>query len=285
MIPRSYLRVERETAGEAKSAAAISPDGLICALSDHFTGIRLIDAETSADIRHWEAHSEDIWSLRFSPNGEWLLSTSEDDTIGVWEVDTGALITRLVGHGADVLCAAMSPDGTRIATGGRDTYVRLWDTTHFDNVAQLGGHVQQFVPSVVMTHGADGEYGHPAHVLMHDAVQAALNNLSDPPVLYTFAARVPGMEDHLWNQNEPAHLALDIRPWLDAKEAALQCHKSQHALFLRKRPGQTLREAARKVEAYHRHLPPVEAGDQPEDGFANLLRAAGAWMPDHTADT
>lgn len=150
--------------------------------------------------------------------------------------------------------------------------------------AQISGLVRKNAPDLVMTHGADGEYGHPAHILIHRAVRVAVESLSTPPMLYTFAARMPGMEDHLWNQNEPAHLALDIRPWLDAKVAALECHRSQHALFLRKRPGQTLREAARKVEAYHRHLPHLEAGELPLDPLANLLRAAGAWEPEHPAD-
>jgi LmbE family N-acetylglucosaminyl deacetylase len=152
----------------------------------------------------------------------------------------------------------------------------------FDTLAgQLKALIRKHAPDMVMTHGADGEYGHPAHILMHQAVRVVVESLTTPPLLYTFAARVPGMEDHLWNQNEPAHLALDIRPWLDAKEAALQCHKSQHALFLRKRQGQTLREAARKVEAYHRHLPRLDEGEPPRDSFADLLRAAGAWEPAH----
>jgi LmbE family N-acetylglucosaminyl deacetylase len=155
----------------------------------------------------------------------------------------------------------------------------------FDTLAaQLRAHIESLALTVVLTHGADGEYGHPAHILVHKAVRAAISSLPNPPLLYTFAARVPAMEDHLWNQNEPAHLALDIRPWLDTKEAAMRCHRSQHALFLRKKQGQTLREAARKVEAYHRHLPPVEAGEQPHDPFADLLRAAGAWAPSHTDD-
>jgi WD40 repeat protein/serine/threonine protein kinase len=121
-------------------AAAISPDGRLFAFADGELGIRLVDAETCQDVRRWGAHTEAIWSLSFSPDGNWLLSPSEDKTVGVWEVATGKLAARLVGHGAHVLCAAMSPDGTRIASGGRDGYVRLWDTTHFENVAQLGGH-------------------------------------------------------------------------------------------------------------------------------------------------
>jgi WD40 repeat protein/serine/threonine protein kinase len=134
------LRLRPERRSTPHGAAAISPDGRLFAFADGDLGIRLVNAETYQDVRRWEAHTEAIRSLSFSPAGKWLLSPSRDHTVGVWEVATGKLVARLVGHGAEVLCAAMSPDGTRIASGGRDGYVRLWDTTHFENVAQLGGH-------------------------------------------------------------------------------------------------------------------------------------------------
>ena len=121
-------------------AAAISPDGHVLALADRDLGIRLVSADSYADIRRWDAHTDIIWSFAFSPDGKWLLSTSIDKTIGVWDAATGAKVARLVGHNAAVFCAAVSPDGTRIASGGRDRYLRLWDTIHFENVAQLGGH-------------------------------------------------------------------------------------------------------------------------------------------------
>jgi LmbE family N-acetylglucosaminyl deacetylase len=151
-------------------------------------------------------------------------------------------------------------------------------------VAQMQTLVREHAPSLVLTHGGDGDYGHPAHILMHQAVKMALENMSDPPLFYTFAARVPNIEDHLWNQNEPAHLALDVRPWLDAKEAAARCHKTQHVLFMRKKDAKTLRDTLRTVEAYHRHLPRLDEGEPPRDPFADLLRAAGAWEPDHRND-
>jgi hypothetical protein len=125
------------------TAAAVSPDGRTLAFADRRLGIRLVNADTYVDIRRWDAHTDGIWSLSFSPDGRWLLSASEDQTVGVWNVahgGGGSLVTRLTGHGAQVLCAAMSPDGKRIASGGRDGIVRFWDTTHFENVAQLAGH-------------------------------------------------------------------------------------------------------------------------------------------------
>lgn len=145
-------------------------------------------------------------------------------------------------------------------------------------VGQIGHAIGEMQADAVLTHGRDGEYGHPAHQLIHEAVRAAVMQAVPRPLFYSFAASVPGIDDRLWNQSDPAHLALDVRPWLDAKEAAARCHTTQHALFLRRHPGKALREVLRTVEGFHRHYPPVEDGC-PRDPFADLLRAAGAWMP------
>jgi hypothetical protein len=98
------------------------------------------------------------------------------------------------------------------------------------------------------------------------------------PLFYTFCANVPKLEDHIWNQSDPAHLVLDIRPWLNSKEAAAQCHRTQHGLFMRRHPDLTIRQALRKIESIHRHYPPVDS-PVPQDPFARLLIAAGAWSP------
>jgi WD40 repeat protein len=141
-------------AGQGQSSSAISPDGGRFAFAHEGTDIRLIDAETYEDLATWPAHEALIWSLTYSPDGRWLLSTSVDGTVGVWDAESGALVARLVGHGTEVFCAAVSPDGTRIATGGRDRLLRLWETTRFDNVANLPGH-EAYLYSVVWS--ADGE--------------------------------------------------------------------------------------------------------------------------------
>lgn len=189
---------------------------------------------------------------------------------------------------AELRCAvqAMGGDGVTFL-GYEDPLVGPDDAlfafeADFDTlVKQISDLIRQHEPALVLTHGIDGEYGHPAHLLMHQTVKAAMLALNNPPLFYTFAASVPGMEDRLWNQNEPAHLALDIRPWLDVKVAAGECHASQHALFMRSREAKTVREALRTVEAYYRYLPPLETGEPPHDDFADMLRAAGAWQPEH----
>jgi len=137
--------------------------------------------------------------------------------------------------------------------------------------------IERLSPDYVLTHGSDGEYGHPGHQVLFRAAFLAVTEMRSGPALYTFAARVPGIEDHLWNQSQLAHLALDIRPWLDAKEEAALCYVTQHTLFKRRRGAETIREVLRTVESFHCHHPRVDY--LPEDRFADMLIAAGAWYP------
>jgi LmbE family N-acetylglucosaminyl deacetylase len=146
-------------------------------------------------------------------------------------------------------------------------------------VGEIRRVIHQVEAEVVLAHGSDGEYGHPAHQLVHEAARAAVEQEGGGVLFYSFAAKVPGIDDHIWNDSNPAHLAVDISPWLDAKAGAARCHVSQHALFKRHHPGETFEELVRGIEAVHRHLPPVEGGS-PRDAFADLLLSAGAWIPE-----
>jgi|MGYP006415518107 WD40 repeat protein len=47
-------------------------------------------------------HTSYVYSVAFSPNGEHVVSGSEDNTIKVWNVATGRLEQTLNGHTDDV---------------------------------------------------------------------------------------------------------------------------------------------------------------------------------------
>jgi LmbE family N-acetylglucosaminyl deacetylase len=143
---------------------------------------------------------------------------------------------------------------------------------------QLADITRRLRADVVLTHGADGEYGHPAHQLMHRAVMRAIPYTLPNTLIYTVAATVPTIEDHLWNKSEAAHLALDIRPWGEQKIAAMECHLSQSALFKRRRDLKTVRDALRTTESVRRAYPDTH-GEPPDDSFARFLKTAGAWIP------
>jgi LmbE family N-acetylglucosaminyl deacetylase len=147
-------------------------------------------------------------------------------------------------------------------------------------VEQFAAIISELQADLVLTHGVDGEYGHPAHQLVHRAVMACVRNHHLEVPVYTVAALVPDIDDHIWNQSQPAHYALDITPWAATKIAAMECHRSQHALFKRRRKLNTVAEALRSIESVHRVWPETANGDLPGDAFARILRDAGAWTPE-----
>lgn len=127
-------------------------------------------------------------------------------------------------------------------------------------------HMRDLRPDIVLTHGRDGEYGHPAHKLLHRATWAAFQQMlpqrNGATYFYTIAAAIPGLDDRLFNDSEPADLVFELEgtPWLDAKEAAALCHITQHALFKRRKKARTVREVLRRIEGLHRYWP-ADASD------------------------
>ena len=122
---------------------------------------------------------------------------------------------------------------------------------------------------VLLTHGSNGEYGHPQHLYTHETVRRAFDSAGDPaafpdaghalaPVaLYSWAAYYPTGGDEflerLLNQDDPADWTLDLTPeLLDVKERAALCHRSQHALFRRRRQAATVREVLLTRESLRR---------------------------------
>jgi WD40 repeat protein len=73
-------------------------------------------------------HTDDVWSVAFSPDGQTLASGSGDQTIRLWDVATRQPIGEpLQGHIGNVRSVAFSPDGTTLASGSSDNTIILWD--------------------------------------------------------------------------------------------------------------------------------------------------------------
>jgi LmbE family N-acetylglucosaminyl deacetylase len=122
-------------------------------------------------------------------------------------------------------------------------------------VARVAEKISTLKPDIVITHGSNGEYGHPQHVYTHRAVMAALGTLAPwhPQELLTWCANTGDAEtDRVVNQDDPADIALDVSPWFDRKLAAANAHVSQHAMFLRNNKTDDLGNALRRNEAFHR---------------------------------
>jgi LmbE family N-acetylglucosaminyl deacetylase len=168
----------------------------------------------------------------------------------------------------DYVDPLVGPDGT--------LYVYAEDLTFL--AGQVAASIRQVGADALLTHGSNGEYGHPAHVLSHQAARIAVESLGEQaPLLYTAAASFPEHpRPRLSNQDDPADLVLDITPALPEKTRAALCHRTQHALFTRRASEEasqplTVPEVILAVEGLRRAFPPFESG-MPEDELARALK-------------
>jgi WD40 repeat protein len=77
-------------------------------------------------MRTLAGHSANVNSARFSPDGLWVVTASDDHTARIWNAQTGDSIV-LAGHEEAVSEASFSPDGRWIVTASHDDTMRIWD--------------------------------------------------------------------------------------------------------------------------------------------------------------
>ena len=87
-----------------------------------------------------EGHTDLVWSVAFSPNGQTLASGSQDRTIRLWNPNNGNLKRTLTGHRDAVNSVAFSPDGRTLASGSWDGTIRLWNPNNGNLKSTLTGH-------------------------------------------------------------------------------------------------------------------------------------------------
>jgi WD40 repeat protein len=71
---------------------AVSPIGSLAAFGEADGTVRIRNLETGKGIREIKAHEDRIYSLAFSPDGNYLASSGRDCDIKLWDVNTGKLL-------------------------------------------------------------------------------------------------------------------------------------------------------------------------------------------------
>ncbi len=94
-------------------------------------------ADPRADHMILSGHDGPVRAVAFSPNGQLVISGSEDNTIRVWDVATGEGVKALRGHGSPVRACAFAPDGQWVLSGGDDQQARVWNVQGYQEVRVL----------------------------------------------------------------------------------------------------------------------------------------------------
>ncbi|XP_077917425.1 WD repeat-containing protein 38 [Halichoerus grypus] len=91
-------------------------------------------------VKFFGRHRGEVNSSAFSPDGQRLLTASEDGCVYGWETQSGRLLWRLTGHAGPVKFCRFSPDGRLFATTSHDCTIRLWDVAEAKCLSVLKGH-------------------------------------------------------------------------------------------------------------------------------------------------
>ena len=125
----------------------------------------------------------------------------------------------------------------------------------------IGEYLTKLQPHLIITHGSNGEYGHPQHVYTHQAVGKALSQTNSQIAFMTWQAwQEKSTYKLILNKDDPANIIYDITPWIDAKTKAALCYKTQHVMFLRNSGLSSVADMIWPIESYH-----IVKGPLPKD--------------------
>ena len=134
----------------------LSVESYIKASSSSNISNLLAELQFNPAVDSISAHSDQVTSLAFSPDGKMLASASDDLSIILWDTSTWEQVVEpLVGHEEGSECEnyheyvcphqinslSFSPDGRILASAGRDMTIRLWNPSTGESIGDpLTGH-------------------------------------------------------------------------------------------------------------------------------------------------
>jgi WD40 repeat protein len=84
-------------------------------------------------------HDTTVNDGRFSPDGKYIATASEDGVIRLWSTSEGSEPRKLTGHEKPVLAIQFSADGNKLISGAKDKLAFIWELASDRKVA-LRGH-------------------------------------------------------------------------------------------------------------------------------------------------
>lgn len=131
-----------------------SPDGRRFASKDWTQHVRVWNAVTWTEERHWQPPAapgkvaDSSRSVAWSPESNRLAAGTSLGQIVVWDVSTGQQLLSIQAHSANVRSLDWSSDGRLLASGSEDQLTKIWDAEtgyellSFDGNGQFVAHLE-----------------------------------------------------------------------------------------------------------------------------------------------
>jgi len=134
VMDKNRVAVKKHLKASSQSARCIAINAktreIAVGYSDNL--IRVFDADTF-ELRHTlAAHTNSVFTVQYSPDGQFLLSGSRDAHLHVWEVSSQyQLYKDIVAHLFAINHLVFSPDASMFASCSMDKSIKIWDAISF----------------------------------------------------------------------------------------------------------------------------------------------------------
>ncbi|MDX1990745.1 MAG: TIR domain-containing protein [bacterium] len=149
---------------DKRAADALSElERLLRQTEDDDQRITLQTVQRLSELATLNGHESWVRTVSFSPNGMFLASGSNDNSIRFWDMralsygENGAM-TTVDAHTASVWCVTFSPDGGLLASCSNDTTVRLWDVDNLPQPYEFTRFTDHHEPVYGVAFSADAHY-------------------------------------------------------------------------------------------------------------------------------
>ena len=141
----SLIQILKEIRDDLMGADLSRLDLKLCALNGHKLGEKGLVANFAGtiierDVFFPNGHTDSILSMRFSLDGNSLLTTSKDRTAKLWDLKTGKCMRTFVGHEKAVNSGEFSIDEKCIVTASDDGNAIVWDVQTGEILHSFCGH-------------------------------------------------------------------------------------------------------------------------------------------------
>ncbi|MFN8344723.1 MAG: WD40 repeat domain-containing protein [Spirosomataceae bacterium] len=125
---RKYLKASAQSA----RCIAVNPKSREIAIGYSDQLIRIFGTD-DLELKHTLiSHTNSVFSVQYSPDGNYLLSGSRDAHLKVWEVSNDyRLLKDIAAHLFAINHIVFSPDSSLFATCSMDKSVKVWDASSF----------------------------------------------------------------------------------------------------------------------------------------------------------
>jgi WD40 repeat protein len=126
----------------AFGASSFSPDGTRFAIQGPENTAVVYDLTNGGqELLALQGHTAAVMTANFSPDGKQLATSSQDQTVKLWDAETGQLLHTFTGHNHYTGRVIFNPEATRLATGSLDRTVKVWDLETRKELYTLSGPV------------------------------------------------------------------------------------------------------------------------------------------------